>query len=51
VRQRWPNITDPAVLKAVRAAHGRVVVCDSSTPTHFVMNREGLFQALSPALE
>ena len=51
VRQRWPNITDPAVLNAVRAAHGRVVVCDSSAPTHFVMNREGLFQALSPALE
>jgi hypothetical protein len=51
VRQRWPNITDPTVLNAVRAAHGRVVMCDSSAPTHFVMNREGLFQALSPALE
>ena len=51
VRQRWPNITDPTVLNAVRAARGRVVMCDSSAPTHFVMNREGLFQALSPALE
>lgn len=51
VRQRWPNITDPTVLNAVRAAGGRVVMCDSSAPTHFVMNREGLFQALSPTLE
>jgi hypothetical protein len=51
VRQKWPNLTDPTVLNAVRAAHGRVVMCDSSAPTHFVMNREGLFQALSPALE
>ena len=48
IAQRYPNITDHKVLDEVRAAGGRIVVCDRSEPMHFVMNREGLFQALSP---
>lgn len=48
ITRMWPNITDGKVLDAVRAARGKVVVCDGNEPMHFVMNREGLFQALSP---
>lgn len=48
ITRKFPNITDRKVLDAVRAARGHVVVCDGHEPMHFVMNREGLFQALTP---
>jgi hypothetical protein len=46
--KRFGQITNRAVLDALRAAGGRLVVCDSTEPTHFAMTREGLFQSLSP---
>jgi hypothetical protein len=46
---RFPNITDRRMLDHVRDAGGRIVMCSSTEPMHFVMNRDGLFQALSPA--
>jgi hypothetical protein len=45
--QRFGNLTNPLVLDAVRASGGRIVVCGGKTPTSFVMNREGVYQALS----
>jgi glyoxylase-like metal-dependent hydrolase (beta-lactamase superfamily II) len=45
---RFPNITDRKMLDHIRAAGGRIVMCNSTEPMHFVMNRDGLFQALSP---
>jgi hypothetical protein len=43
---RFPNITDRRMLDHIRAAGGRIVMCSTTEPMHFVMNRDGLFQAL-----
>jgi hypothetical protein len=49
MNQRYGNITSQDVLDGLRAAGGRIVVIDGKEPTHFAINKEGLFQALSPA--
>ena len=48
VTRKNRNITDRGILDHVRAAGGRIVTCSGTEPMHFVMNADGLFQALSP---
>lgn len=43
------SLTSQDVLNDLRASGGRIVVCGGREPSHFAINREGVFQALSPA--